>query len=70
MIWAILKHYVKRRNPTTKQELRDAINAVWQEMNADIMMLRRMMTSIPARLQAVIACRGRQVFKADYKRFQ
>ena len=70
MIWAILKHFVEQRNPATKQELREAINAVWQEINADIMMIRRMMSLIPGGHQAVIACNGRQVYKSDYKRFQ
>jgi hypothetical protein len=40
---------------------------VWRENNSDKDLCKRLMQSIPARLEAVIAKEGRQVRKEDYE---
>ena len=64
---AILKHKVKREEHRTKPKLSATIVTVWQEMDRDKAMLRKMMESIPARLMAVIDRGGRQVAHKQYK---
>ena len=39
----------------------------WKEVNTDKLLCKKLMQSIPARLQAVIALEGRQVRKEDYE---
>ena len=58
---------MKRHDPKTKAELKAAIVATWQQMDANKDMLKRMMESIPARLMACVARGGRQVSHRHYK---
>ncbi len=46
--------------------LKSVIQQKWQEINADKVLCKRLITSIPKRLQAVIDADGRQITKEDY----
>ncbi len=49
----------------SKAHLKSVIQQKWQEINADKVLCKRLIMSIPKRLQAVIDADGRQVTK-DY----
>lgn len=65
-VWAILKSDVKQKDPKNVKDLRSAINASWRRMSQDTNLCKRLITSIPARLKAVIKKKGSQVTKEDY----
>ena len=50
-----------------KAQLKTIITRVWMEINSDKELCKRLMQSIPARLEAVIAKESRQVRKEDYE---
>ena len=64
-IWGILKQQV--RDTKSKAELKRVITRCWREMKQDKGLIRRLVTSIPRRLQAVIDKEGSQVTKEDYQ---
>ena len=66
-VWAIVKDRVKAKEPKNKAQLKRVITSVWKEIDMDKGLCKRLMQSIPARLEAVIAKEGRQVRKEDYE---
>ena len=66
-VLAIIKDRVKGKEPKNKAQLKRIIISVWREIDEDKGMCRRLMQSIPARLEAVISVQGRQIWKADYQ---
>ena len=66
-VWAIVKDRVKAKEPKSKAQLKRVITAVWKEIDADKGLCRRLIQSIPSRLEAVITVGGRQVRKEDYQ---
>ena len=69
-VWAILKEGVKAKEPKSKAQLKKVITQVWRQMDRDKDMCKRLITSIPNRLKAVINVGGRQVTKADYRQIE
>ena len=65
-VWAIVKDQVKVADPETKQQLKTAIIRAWKKVHEDKDLCRRLISSIPRRLQAVIRRKGAQVTKDDY----
>ena len=43
------------------------IRKIWKDLNKDKDLLRRMIDSIPRRLEAVIRKGGEQIYKSDHK---
>ena len=54
--------------PESKAQLKPVIIQVWKEVNRDKAMFRRLINSIPKRLQAVIEVEGDQISKSNYER--
>ena len=50
-LWGILNQRVKKREPDTKEQLRRYIEEEWSRIDDDKAMCRRLMESIPKRLQ-------------------
>ena len=48
--------------------MKRVITTVWKEINENKVLCKKLMQSIPARLEAVISVKGRQVRKEDYSR--
>ena len=65
-VWAIVKDRVKAEEPKDKAALKRVIKKVWKEINLDKVLCKKLMKSIPDRLEAVISVDGRQVRKEDY----
>ena len=65
-VWSIVKDRVLEKNPESKAQR--VIIQVWKEVNRDKAMFRRLINSIPKRLQAVIEVEGDQISKPDYER--
>ena len=65
-VWSIVKDRVMEKNPQTKNQLKFVIRQVWREVDRDKAMCRRLIASIPKRLQAVIKVEGDQIRKSDY----
>ena len=51
----------------TKEELRISIKKSWARMAKNEDLCKKLIGSIPARLQAVVKKKGRQVVKEDYQ---
>ena len=66
-VWALIKAEVKAMDPQTKEELRISIKKSWARMAKNEDLCKKLIGSIPARLQAVIKKKGRQVVKEDYQ---
>ena len=66
-ICAIVNDRVKAKEPKNKAELNREIIKVLKELITDKLLYKKLMQSIPARMQAVIALEGRQVRKEDYE---
>ena len=62
-IWSIVNELVKSKEPKNKVQLKTIITRVWREINSEQELCKRLMQSIPARLEAVIAKEGRQFRK-------
>ena len=65
-VWAILKAKVMEKEPKSKVQLKKVISKAWQEIDKDKAMCRRLVTSIPHMLKAVIQVGGRQIAKEDF----
>ena len=65
-VWSIMKQRVKKEEPKSKAELKSVITKVWREIDQDKELCKRLMQSIPKRLQAIIDVGGRQITKIDY----
>jgi hypothetical protein len=57
-IWSIVREMVKSKEPKNKAQLNTIITRVWREINSDKELCKRLMQSIPGRLEAVIAKEG------------
>ena len=66
-VWAIVKQRVKEKEPKSKQHLKRVIISVWKEVDQDKALCKRLISSVPRRLEAVIALEGKQVRKSDYR---
>ena len=53
-----MKDRVKAKEPKTKSQLKKVITAVWREIDSDKALCRRLIQSIPFRLEAVVAAGG------------
>ena len=65
-VWNILMGKVAEKECSNDQQLKKAIIAAWREIDDDKALCRRLMASLPHRLQAVIDKEGRQIQKEDY----
>ena len=66
-VWTLIKAEVNAMDPQTKEELRIFIKKSWARMVKNDKLCKKLIGSIPVRLQAVIKKEGRQVDKADYQ---
>ena len=66
-LWAILNDRVKKREPQTSDDRCLYIVEEWIKIDQDKALCRRLMRSIPKRLDAVIKVEGRQIRREDYK---
>ena len=69
-VWAILKDRVKAKEPRSTAWLKKVITQVWRDMDRDKNMCKRLISSIPYRLHAVINVGGRQLTKAYYRKME
>ena len=60
-VWGIVKDRVSKKKCENLGQLKREITKVWRSINADKPLLRRLMSSIPKRCQAVIQSRGDQI---------
>ena len=69
-MWSLVKERVKAKEPTNtnKAQLKRVITTVWKEINENKVLCKKLIQSIPARLEAVISVKSRQVRKEDYSR--
>lgn len=59
VIWAIIKHRVKRRNPKTTSELKILVRTVWYEISFET--INGLIRSMPSRCQKVVDSCGRTI---------
>ena len=67
-VWSIVKNRVKANEPKTKLQLKNTIKSVRREIDGDKDLCKRLMSSIPDRLAAVIAVNGKQIRRSDYRK--
>ena len=65
-VWAILKERFKAKEPKSKAQLKKVITQVSRDIYRDKNMCRRLISSIPYRLQTVINIGRGQITKEDY----
>ena len=66
-VWSIIKNQVSKKTPLKDlKELKKVIKQAWRKLDKDKPMLRRMMASIPKRLEAMVQMGGAQVHREDY----
>ena len=65
-LWGILSDRVKRRQPKTSDERSLYIVEEWVKIDQDKQLIKRLMQSIPKRLEAVIRVGGQQIRRSDY----
>ena len=66
-VWSIVKQRVMEKEPKGKNQLKLVITKVWKEIDNDKELCRKLMKSIPDRLQAVINVDGNQIRRSDYR---
>ena len=67
-VWSIIKAKVLRKEPKSKPQLKKVITQVWRQVDSDKPLCRKLMKSIPDRLQAVLDVKGEQIRRSDYRR--
>ena len=67
-VWIIVKDRVKVKEPKTMQQLKNTIKAVWKDIDSDKELCKRLISSIPDRLEAVITVNGKQIRRSDYRK--
>ena len=66
-VWTILKNVVSQKQPLKDvKHLKKVIKQAWKMMDEDKSLLKRMMASIPKRVEAMLKIDGGQVHKEDY----
>ena len=66
-IWSILKAEVSKKAPIENTtQLKKIITTKWRELHRDKELMKRMIASVPRRIEAMIKLKGAQVHKADY----
>ena len=70
LTWKILlKDEVSKKAPVKDLKmLKRIIRKKWKEVHADKDLLKRMIASVPARVEAMIKLNGVQVHKSDYEK--
>lgn len=67
-IWSLIKSDVAKNQPIKDlPHLKRVITKKWRSLNNDKDLLKRMMASLPNRLEAMIRLKGQQVHKEDYE---
>ena len=66
-VWSIVKQRLMEKEPTGKNQLKLVITKVWKEIDNDKELCKKLMKSIPDRLQAVINVDGNQISRSDYR---
>ena len=67
-VWSIIKGKVLEKEPKSKPQLKKVITQVWRQVDSDKALCRKLMKSIPDRLQAVLDVEGEQIRRSDYRR--
>ena len=65
-IWGMIKSKISKKKCKSKDDLKKEIVKCWREIDSDKDLCRRLVGSIPKRLEAVVAKNGGQIFKSDY----
>ena len=66
-VWSILKAEVSKKQPILDvKQLKKIITHKWREMNRDKDLMKRMIGSVPRRVEAMLKLKGNQVHKSDY----
>ena len=65
-VWGIIKAKIDQTQTNNLQHLKRKIKSVWKEIDSDKDLCRRLMSSIPKRLAAVVQKQGSQITKDDY----
>ena len=66
-IWSILKAEVSKKAPIENTtQLKKIITTKWRELHRDKELMKRMIASVPRKIEAMIKLKGDQVHKADY----
>ena len=65
-VWAILKQDLNKVEIKDVKTLRREIKKSWCRISKDKELCKKLIGSIPKRLQAVIRKEGGQIFKSDY----
>ena len=66
-VWSIVKDRVKAREPKNKEQLKNTIKRVWKEIDSDKNLCKKLISSIPDRLGAVIDVGVKQIRRSDYR---
>ena len=68
-LWSILKDEVAKKAPVKDiGHLKRIIAKKWTELNNDKVFLKKMISSVPARVEAMVKLEGAQVHKSDYQK--
>ena len=68
-LWSILKDEVAKKAPVKDiGHLKRIIAKKWMELNNDKVFLKKMISSVPARVEAMVKLEGAQVHKSDYQK--
>ena len=68
-LWSILKDEVAKKAPVKYiGHLKRIIAKKWMELNNDKVFLKKMISSVPARVEAMVKLEGAQVHKSDYQK--
>ena len=68
-IWSILKDEVSKKAPVMDiKQLKRILTNKWVELNIDKDFLKKMISSVPARVEAMVRLEGAQVHKSDYEK--
>ena len=68
-LWSILKDEVAKKAPVKDiGHLKRIIAKKWTDLNNDKVFLKKMISSVPARVEAMVKLEGAQVHKSDYQK--
>ena len=65
-VWGIIKAKIDQTETNNLNHMKKKIKSVWKEIDSDKDLCRRLMSSIPKRLAAVVQKQGSQITKDDY----
>ena len=65
-VWGMIKSKISKKKCENKDDLKKELVKSWRELDSNKDLCRRLVGSIPKRLEAVVMKSGRQIFKSDH----